>query len=347
MFVVVILAIAGTATYMYISTNNEEGIESREQVSLGQKTEQKNYQDDIDRLTKEIQIGLNAGGITPERYRELGEKIDGLNAVGVSDREISSVRSLFSELRVGGREKPSVVPPQKIETHTYTKKEDVVLKPEPQKPVEHFIQEAPKPTCESNIRPAFTHYLIDPNLVTNILPPPNRPKNDLSIIKTHSYINTPTIGVPIYAPIDMELIDGVHYVGGPYYVDFRVSCEVRLRLAHIIDPVEKIKNVLQKEPVVNGPEIQVLPPISFKAGELIGYSGGPPHTLAIGFDFGVYNSATPNRFASQPEVYTSSIYTTAVCPFDYFTPEMQATYKAKYYLQEHGGMQYDLPHFCR
>ena len=118
-------------------------------------------------------------------------------------------------------------------------------------------------------------------------------------------------------------------------------------MAHIIDPFENIKNVLQKEPVVGGPEVQVMPPIFFRAGELIGYSGGPPHTQGIGFDFGVYNSATPNRFSSQPETYTSSIYTTAVCPFDYFTSDIQDAYKVKYYLQVHEGMQYDLPHFCR
>lgn len=183
--------------------------------------------------------------------------------------------------------------------------------------------------------------------ISGILPPPNRPKTDLSVLKTHSYINSNNTALPVYAPVDMEFIKGAHYVGGPYSLDFRVSCEVTIRLAHITNPVAKIANALPAEPVTDSRDVSPPVPVLLKAGELVGYIGGPPHTLAVGFDFGVYNSATPNRFASDPTYTISTIYTTAVCPFDYFTPELRDAYRAKYYLSAHEGMQYDLPHFCK
>lgn len=296
----------------------------------------------LTQLEREIGVALQYGGIEPNRYDEIDALLRKLEGEGVEPERTNVLRERLLSLDIGGsrQKEVNVNPVQPILVP--------IPKPTPV-PVSIPVVSLPtpaQPTCVSNVAPVFTNYLIDPTSVNNILPPPNRPKSDVSVLKTHSYINTPAIEAPIYAPVDMELISGAHYVGGPYMVDFRVSCEVKVRLAHITKVVQKIVDVLPKDAVVSSHDVYVNPPISFKAGELIGYSGGPPYTLAIGFDFGVYNSATPNRFASQPEKYQSTIYTTAVCPFDYFTPVIRDEYRKKYYLLEHGGMQFDLPHFC-
>lgn len=296
--------------------------------------------EELSQLEQQLTNALKSGGISPETYKIIDGQLKEFEKNGI---DTSGARAILSKLEIGGAKKevPKNAPLIPSGQSSRQSSAQTEVKVAEQSPVSQ------RPVCVSNLRPIFSNYLIDPALVTNILPPPNRPKTDLTVLKTHSYINTPSMDAPIYAPADMELIKGAHYVGGPYSLDFKVSCEVMLRLAHITNPAPKIKAAFPAEPQNGSADNQVNPHIAFKAGELVGYSGGPPYTLAIGFDFGVYNSATPNRFATEPEKYNSSIYTTAVCPFDYFTSAIREEYKAKFYLQTHEGMQYDLPHFCQ
>ncbi|TSC65450.1 MAG: hypothetical protein CEO22_470, partial [Candidatus Berkelbacteria bacterium Gr01-1014_85] len=48
--------------------------------------------------------------------------------------------------------------------------------------------------CTNNANPSFSNQLIDPSLVTNILPPPNIAKPS-EHLKTHSYVDTAAPGV--------------------------------------------------------------------------------------------------------------------------------------------------------
>lgn len=126
--------------------------------------------------------------------------------------------------------------------------------------------------------------------------------------------------------------------------DFRVSCEVTLRLAHVTDPIAKLKDTLPSEPQSGSQNKEVKPPVAVKAGELIAYSGGPPHVPNSGLDFGVYNSTKPNRYAGSQ---TSTIYTTAVCPFDYFPESIRAAYKPKFDIDRNANMVADGQSFCQ
>ncbi len=203
----------------------------------------------------------------------------------------------------------------------------------------------PNPSCVSDADPVFTEQFIDPEKLTGILPPPNRPKSDLTVLKTHSFVTTASSGVSIYAPADMELINGANYVGGPYALDFRVTCEVMIRYGHV-EPIPAIKDRLPAEPQEGSAMQQIWPVLKFKAGDLVAYTGGPPHTFSSGVDFGLYNSVKPNRFASDPTYNTSTIYSTAVCPYEYFTTDLEAAYRTKFYLAVHDGMSPDSPSFC-
>ena len=156
-------------------------------------------------------------------------------------------------------------------------------------------------------------------------------------LKPHSYIGTDHARVPVYAPADMTLETGAYFEGGPYGLDFRVSCEVTLRFGHITEPVDEIRAVFPATPAPanDSRSQQITRKVSFKAGELVGYTTG---TSAAGnWDYGVYNSTVRNRYADDPAWNNSTTYTTAVCPFDYFSAAMRAAYVAKFNSAALGG----------
>lgn len=238
----------------------------------------------LSQLEQQLTNALKSGGINPETYKIIDGQLKEFENNGI---DTSGARAILSKLEIGGAKKEISKTVSMISSRQSSAQSSaqIAVKESVQSPISQSSE------CVSNSRPTFAKYLIDPALVINILPPPNRPKTDLTVLKTHSYINTPSMNAPIYAPTDMELIKGAHYVGGPYSLDFKVSCEVMLRLGHITNPVQKIKEAFPVEPKNGSTDEIVNPSIAFKEGELIGYSGGPPYTLAIGFDFGVYNSS--------------------------------------------------------
>lgn len=196
--------------------------------------------------------------------------------------------------------------------------------------------------CQSNLSPVFTNHITDIAKINYIVPPPTMGAGPS--LKTHSYIGTDHALVPVYVPAAATLKSGSHYTGGPYMIEFQISCEVRIRFGHITNPVDAIKNLLPKEPQSDS-RTQELGPISFAAGELVGYTTGT--SMAGNWDYGVYNSATSNRYASDPDWNNSSVYTTAVCPFDYFAPDLKSAYEAKYNSYALGGNPPQGESFCQ
>lgn len=197
--------------------------------------------------------------------------------------------------------------------------------------------------CKSDPHPVFSHHVTDTSKIINIVIPPNIVNGEL---KTHSYIETDHARVPLYAPADMTLESGAYYVTGPYRLDFRVSCEVTIRFAHITEPVEIIRSVFPSTPAEenNSRDQEITSHPSFKAGDLIGYTTG---TSAAGnWDFGVYNSTVQNKYASDTKYNFSSINTTAVCPYDYFPSDLKAIYVAKFNTRSNGGATPDGASFC-
>lgn len=182
-----------------------------------------------------------------------------------------------------------------------------------------------KPKCVSNISPIFTEHITDMSKVKYIVPPPTMGAGPS--LKPHGYIGTEGKKVPIYAPVNMKVKSGSHYIGGPYSLNFEVSCEVTVHFGHVTDPIDSFKNLLPTEPKTDS-RTQELSGVSFLAGDLIAYTTGT--SQAGNWDFGVYNSATSNRYASDPDWNNSSSYTTAVCPFEYFTSNLKEAYISKF-----------------
>ena len=191
---------------------------------------------------------------------------------------------------------------------------------------------AAEANCASNATPLFTNDITDMSKVNYIGPPPTMGAGPS--LKTHSYIGTDHARVPVYAPAAMALESGSHYIGGPYMMEFRVSCEVKVRFGHITEPVEVIRKLLPSEPKQDS-RTEELTPITFAAGELVGYTTGTD--MAGNWDFGVYNSTVQNRYADDPDWGNSTTYTSAICPFDYFPAGMRSAYVAKFNSAALGG----------
>ncbi|PIZ45807.1 hypothetical protein COY32_04620 [candidate division WWE3 bacterium CG_4_10_14_0_2_um_filter_41_14] len=196
----------------------------------------------------------------------------------------------------------------------------------PTQPTQTPIPPTPTiPSCYSNVSPTFSSPITDMASISYVVAPPTMGSGPN--LKTHGYIGTNGARVPIYAPTAMTLSSGAYYMGGPYTLEFKASCEVTVRFGHVTEPVASILATLPQTPSTSSATSE-LTPISFATGELIAYTTGT--SQAGNWDFGVYNSATSNRFASDPAWNTSSVYTTAVCPFTYFLPDIKTQYYAKF-----------------
>lgn len=258
--------------------------------------------DQFKSLEREIMVLFGAGNkISPDHYQRLTSGLNNLESQGYSGMKIGGLRNMLVTLD------PSSEPPTK----------------------QSYIAPA---SCSSNPNPVFTNHITDINAIQYIGPPPTMGAGPS--LKTHSYIGTEHARVPIYAPAAMTLANGSHYVGGPYTMEFQVSCEVRVRFGHVTEPIEAIKKLLPSEPQPDS-RTQELSPVKFIAGELVGYTTGTD--MAGNWDFGVYNSATRNRYVDDPTWNNSSVYTTAVCPFNYFAPNLKSFYFSKFNPSALGG----------
>lgn len=272
----------------------------------------------LSELEREITILFNDGNrIGPEHYARLKS---GLDAEAKSGADLKIIGKLQDML---GTVNPTTI------SSVQTSQAKTV-------PVDQ------KQKCTSDPSPVFTNHITDMSKVSYVVPPPTIGSGPS--LKSHSYIGTHGAKVPVYAPVAMTLKSGSHYVGGPYMFDFMASCEVTVRFGHITDPMDSIKRLLPAKPNSDS-RTQELPPVGFAAGDIIGYTTG---TDAAGnWDFGVYNSSTSNRYASDPKWNNSAIYTTAICPFDYFTPGLKKDYAAKFNSNALGGNPPHGESFCK
>lgn len=190
--------------------------------------------------------------------------------------------------------------------------------------------------CVSNPNPVFTADITDLSHISVITPPGMLMTGD--VLKSHSYIGIADEGrVPVYAPIDATLIAGV-YLDHPdgnldYGLIFQVNCEVEFRLGHITDPVDSIRALLPI-PKKNDSRDDPIGPLSFKAGDLLGYTAGTKQ--AHNWDFGVYNTMRIDPDATAFGATGKDLH--ANCPYDYFAPEKQSAYRILFNSDMGGGV---------
>lgn len=195
-----------------------------------------------------------------------------------------------------------------------------------------IMQYAGSENCKNIKELILTHDITDFSKVRSIGAPgaDGGPKDKY---KGHSFINTDHQRVSVYAPVEIVLESGSHYVGvegvPQYILNFRVKdfCKVLLRFDHVTEPVESIRRVLSAtpKPFEDTTSDLVSEEITFKAGERIGYTTGtPPPNGAGNWDFGLYDMSKPGSLAAMG-AYGQHAH--AVCSWDFYPPEKRDVYK--------------------
>ncbi len=186
--------------------------------------------------------------------------------------------------------------------------------------------------CVSDPAPHFSSHITDLGLISYLTPAGTVQAGDL---KPHGFLHNVRTEqeVPVYAPVDSYLIDFAYYRGytgeSHYTFKFQVSCEVAYYFDHLRAVVDRIDAVVPDAPAEGTHGTTVQPPLFFRAGDLIGYTGGSP--AYYNWDFGVLNTG---RWNPLPQDVTYNLsgnvekYRFAVCPYEYFDEAMRGQYLA-------------------
>src|SRR6266568_907761 len=107
--------------------------------------------------------------------------------------------------------------------------------------------------CKNDPKPVFTHDLTDSNLIDHIQI--YGLGESFPRFRSFLWINTrKTAKVPIYAPVDSELVEGEYKSvrgAADFDIHLMVSCQVWYLVNHITDPVDKIRHALNTTPFTN------------------------------------------------------------------------------------------------
>lgn len=183
-------------------------------------------------------------------------------------------------------------------------------------------------SCEKNANPVFSHHITDIEKIGYVVPPGTvEDYGTNKVFKTHSYIKD-SGKVPIYAPIDSTLFQGVYVTEqgiNQYALFFEVTCEIFYLFDHVVSPPEKIKSAFPDTPKTST-ETQSVDKVEIKAGELVGYSIGSDFEQ---WDFGVYTRNKKNNH-SEIDAPVHERDKMAECPYDYFPEEKTKLYYSKF-----------------
>ncbi|MBI5223993.1 hypothetical protein HY990_06250 [Candidatus Micrarchaeota archaeon] len=203
----------------------------------------------------------------------------------------------------------------------------------PQIPIKlPFQLELPSQECSN---PVFTHHLLDPTHIKQV--------GQIGTVhgsgqttegRSYIYLKDQIKKTAIYAPTNMTFTRGAYYkvppivkgLGEPipdYALYFDAGCGVEIHLGHLKEVIPEIARQFS-EPKFDS-RTEQLTPVKFKAGDLIGYFVTGAGVAS--FDFMIHDSSVVNKFANQARhEYGSSNLIHAVCPYDFYPPQMKKIY---------------------
>ena len=236
-------------------------------------------------------------------YEKVLKEVDDLRLKGYSSDKISKLQEKArSNLYI--RPTPTPEPPKP---------------PQPKYP-ENFFN--PDIECTSNPDVKFTNIVVRPEDLDLIVPLGSVTHEEIT---THTYLFVGNKTPNIYVPVDSVLTD-VTYGGIDYGLTFQASCEFIYTFGHITDPVQIIKDSAGQASASN---FSTKPLIQFKAGDLIGQTGGTQQ--AHGFDLGAYHKNQANYYVNNERYKKGSFkFYNAVCPYDYFDSQTKSAYYNKF-----------------
>jgi hypothetical protein len=142
------------------------------------------------------------------------------------------------------------------------------------------------------------------------------------------------VQIPIYAPVDMDLIAVTNYIppdADPigYHSDwaltFEVTCDVSISLYHIKGVVDAIREVAPPEIRRQSAPERTQKRVHFQAGEQIGYYQKGDRSIA--FDFIVEDQSVINDFINQERYLAQSSNILHIrCPYELFQSAIQDEY---------------------
>ena len=186
-------------------------------------------------------------------------------------------------------------------------------------------EEARNKVCDpKDYDPVLTHDFTDNSAIQEITAP-GTPTQDQDGVKGHSWVWTGGKTVPIYAPIAVYLEGaGKSYDKSSAQYDYGMDLRIagnncwRIRYHHItIDVADSIKSAIQ-----NRKEGEKIEPVSFKAGDVLGYTSG--NIPSGNWDIGLYNLNKKG-----PLAHISQYVQHAVCWVDYYSSQQQSFYRSK------------------
>jgi hypothetical protein len=205
---------------------------------------------------------------------------------------------------------------------------------------EGSVSDTPPSDCVSNTNPEFSNMLMDPLLLSVVIPPGLMTETEP---KSHTYLvtNVSYDKAPIYAPTDMTL-SGILYYDSQipngkgdtfkiYNLDFFISCEVSIWLDHVYEPIERIVSAGATTPAQSTSSDNIVTvDMKFSAGDIIGYAQPNSTNLdAAQLDFGLKNTSKTNTFIRE-KAFDSSKFKNHDCPYTYFSDNLQNQYEALY-----------------
>jgi hypothetical protein len=185
--------------------------------------------------------------------------------------------------------------------------------------------------CESDTNPSFERWIMDEGQTKEIWATGVATHSGTS---QHSYIypryEFEPNGVPVYAPVDSYLFQakvGLTYTNGvkDYSLLFMVSCEVWIKFGHVVNPDQRILDLIDSVAGEDGhgewnakPALKFvneqIDPIFFEAREvLFRHLPNRPRTNQ-GFDYGVYDGTYFNQYLNPARWEKTDTFLHALCP---------------------------------
>jgi len=195
-----------------------------------------------------------------------------------------------------------------------------------------------KPGCAT--RPIFTKDFIDPDHVQVVVPIGQQTASG-GVLSVRSYVHSkPALDgqqLPLYAPVDMTLVQAAYYKIGTdpaykpeYSLFFDAGCGIMFQLYHVKGVVGAVSSAVPKNPVPSSAGQQVTA-TRIKAGEQIGWFQGEAGK-SVAFDLRMEDSSHTNSFINQNR-FTSSPGASgelhAVCPYDFYSGTQRQRWLAK------------------
>jgi hypothetical protein len=188
--------------------------------------------------------------------------------------------------------------------------------------------------CESDTNPSFERWIIDEGQTKEIWATGTGAHGGTS---QHSYVypryELEPNGIPVYAPVDGYLWaakTSLTYSNGvkDYGLNFMVSCEVRIKFGHVVNPIQKIVDLVDSVADEKGhgtwsakPPLKYvneqIAPIFFKAGDVLFHHLPNRPGTNQGFDYGLMNTTHVNQFLNPARWEKADTFLHALCPAEY------------------------------